>query len=459
MLRKPDACKGCPYYGNGLGFVPDVTQDGAPLLVYGQNPGEEEEKAGTPFVGKTGEAMDKDYLPLTTFNRGEVSVGNALRCRVNGTNELPPLNDTGVRNAIVHCTRAHFRLPEGVRLIVAQGAYALWALTGEGLGKGRTVNSWRGYLLPYNPPPLPAQLASDIWTPGPHELPVLVSLHLAAVFRDPAMKVPARRDWSKVPLILTRKWPVPLVPISTDPLESLKGTWGFDTEYDPQTSYLLRYSVSDSRTIRVVEREHMRTIHCQPGVRLVMHNAPADLPHADELFEGPYDLEDTMYEHAVLWPGATDEDEDESGGGIRHTLDFLGSMYARTNRWKHLAQINPLVYSAGDALGTIDAHTSMAREFQRDERSWWVYRNVVLPQARVIARAQRYGLRLDQQKVREFYDDLAARAHEAELKAQAAVGWPINLNSNPQLTHQLYQLEQIHRQRSFPRRPLVRRSR
>jgi len=447
MLRKPDSCRGCPFYQNGYGFVPDELRESAPLLIVGQNPGHEEEAAGRPFVGKTGEAMEKDFLPLTGFNRSEVSLGNALRCRLNGSNELPPLNDVATRQAIAHCHRAHFQMPPGTQLVLTQGAYSMWALTGEGLAKGRTVNSWRGYLLPYNPPPAPPLLASDIWTPGPEELPVLVSLHLAAIFRDPAMKVPARRDWSKVPLILARKWPLPLVPIRQEPLEAMKGTWSFDTEYDPATGHLIRYSMSDAREVRVVEREDMRTVQAMPGSTLVMHNAPADLPYVDrDLFQGPYDLEDTMYEHAVLWPGATEDDEEKSGG-IRHTLEFLGSMYARTNRWKHLMQINPLVYSAGDALGTIDAHNAMAAEFRRDDRSWWYYRQVVLPQARVIARAKRYGLALDQPKVREFYEDLAVRAHDAELKAQAAVGWPINLNSNPQLVAQLYEREQVHRRR------------
>src|SRR5262245_41101390 len=93
MLPKPDACRSCPLWGNGWGYVPDEVVEGAPVFVTGQNPGQEEEDSGKPFVGATGRQMESKYFKQAGLERGKVSIGNALRCRWQGSNELPPLVD------------------------------------------------------------------------------------------------------------------------------------------------------------------------------------------------------------------------------------------------------------------------------------------------------------------------------------------------------------------------------
>src|SRR3990172_8290210 len=148
MIRKPDTCIDCPLYGDGMGFVPDETVEGAEVFVLGQNPGEEEEAEGIPFTGRTGQRMDKRFLPLAGLERGKnVSVGNVLKCRwqrggpFDRANGLPP--DDIAKHAIRHCTGAHLRIPGATRLVIAQGQPAWEAWGGPG-----TVHQWRGYLLP-----------------------------------------------------------------------------------------------------------------------------------------------------------------------------------------------------------------------------------------------------------------------------------------------------------------------
>ena len=81
MLPKPEGCIGCPLFGDGMGFVPDEIIEGAEVFVLGQNPGEEEEAEHIPFTGRTGQRMDKRFLPLAGLTRGEnVSVGNVYKC-------------------------------------------------------------------------------------------------------------------------------------------------------------------------------------------------------------------------------------------------------------------------------------------------------------------------------------------------------------------------------------------
>ena len=78
---------------------------GAPVIVMGQNPGEEEEAAGEPFVGRTGQRMEQDFFVRAGLDRSQVSLGNALRCRWHGSNNLPPVTDRLVREGLAHCRK------------------------------------------------------------------------------------------------------------------------------------------------------------------------------------------------------------------------------------------------------------------------------------------------------------------------------------------------------------------
>jgi len=144
VLKKPKTCEGCPLYQTGQGFVPDELVEGALVMVIGQNPGETEEREGRPFVGKTGEAMIQNYFSVAGLRRGEnVSIGNTLRCRWQASNNLPSGNH--LRDAVVHCTRAHLQIPQHTKLVVAQGALAAKMLSND---PNLSIEKWRGFLLP-----------------------------------------------------------------------------------------------------------------------------------------------------------------------------------------------------------------------------------------------------------------------------------------------------------------------
>ena len=143
-MNKPPSCQGCPMYQDGTGFVPDEVVEGAPVFVLGQNPGEDEEKLGRPFVGKTGQEMMKTFFPAAGLIRGEnVSIGNTIKCRWNHSNNLP----TGklLSTAIEHCRTQHLRIPKETRLLIAQGAIALKATQP---GNNYSITDWRGFLIP-----------------------------------------------------------------------------------------------------------------------------------------------------------------------------------------------------------------------------------------------------------------------------------------------------------------------
>jgi uracil-DNA glycosylase family 4 len=437
MLPKPDACKGCPYYQTGVGFVPDEVRAGSSVFVLGQNPGAEEEAQGLPFIGKTGQMMERSFFPLAGVSRDSISIGNAIRCRLNKSNELPPLDTIECRTAVQHCTRAHLRIPEGTQLVIAQGEKALYAATGHGAQKNDRISDWRGWVLPLRPVGVTAQPVG-IYNPKPGETAVLATYHLAAAFREPKLQHPMKYDWSRAARFLAGTWPEPMPPIDFDPPESWPVIAAFDTEYVRETRELIRFQlawrdVHDEPIVHVVEAKDMPpTIQGAPNwYTLIMHNTEADQAYLDRLIR-EYRIEDTMHAHAVLW------------SDFEHTLEFLGSLYGRINRWKPLASVSPLIYAGADALVTYDVWQALQDEFLRDVQSYDVYKNFQMPLIPIIRKAQQYGLRVNQEHARFALADLASRVEDAEAQAQAAVGWPINLGSGPQVMEQLYRHEQVH---------------
>lgn len=171
LLPKPDACHGCPLYGDGMGFVPDELRD-VEVAILAQNPGENEEEGlrctdygprfgrrqmyltepcrPAPLIGPTGFLLEREFLPISGLSRDRVSLCNVLKCRlqypgakgkVERTNDMP----TGktLDAAIEQCTREHLRFPAATKLVVAMGAHAWRFMQGP-----QPLTDWRGFLKP-----------------------------------------------------------------------------------------------------------------------------------------------------------------------------------------------------------------------------------------------------------------------------------------------------------------------
>lgn len=464
MIPKPSTCNGCPFKARGKYWVPDEYVEGAEVLVLSQNPGQDEEAgrrlvaydgklkvyepcAPAPLTGTTGYDLARKFLPLAGLERGRsVSLANPIRCRVDGSNDLPSVKDKVLQQAIQHCQHHHYTPPVSTRLVVAEGAYALYASTGEdgtespGHSINRGVEGWRGWVLPWNPPPRPRMVLTDVHQPSRHAVQVLPTFHLAYLYRAPWYTPVSQRDWSKAQAILKGAWPEPFPEIRPIPPEVWPRRVAFDTEYTPLGD-LVRYSLAwraqrDEPFLYVVETgAHVTPVSLPPVLTAGFHNVEADLDHLGRLLE-PHrvqlKIEDTMYLHACLW------------ADLDHDLDFLGSIYARTNRWKHLLRSNPRVYSGGDALGTWDAMVPLLAELERDPRVKRVYYEYQLPLAGVIHRARARGLRVAPERVELALESMARQQDDATLAAQSHAGWPINLGSSQQVSHELFNVEKVH---------------
>ena len=438
-------------------MCPDDHKPTARVRIVAQNPGESEvlgrrfvrwykgtegsgeiweEDVPRPLIGKSGYELDHKFLPLAGLTRDDVECCNVVRCRLENSNDLPPLTTTMARNMVQHCQRAYWREPNESQTMVALGAYALWALTGEyegddddadaaddDLRASKSIDGWRGWLLPYAP-----THALDSSDHGRAVGRVFATYHPAFAWRAHWLRPVMRMDWMRLGRLLRGTWPEPFPTMSQNNPSPLPASIAFDTEYNPWTRELHRYSIGyrhhDDARVFVIEAGDMIVSPRPMPTNIIMQNAEADWPYLTSVFGHiPETWDDTMFAHSVLH------------GTLRHSLDFMGSLYARHNRWKHLQQSDPLTYSGMDALATYDIWTQLERELQRDKSSELLYREELKPLLpHVMARP---SIRLDALHIAQAASELKREQDEVALRAQAAAGWPINVSSADQLSRWL----------------------
>jgi len=129
-----------------------VFSDGNPearIMLVGEAPGADEDRAGLPFVGASGQLLDR-MLGSIGLDRSRVLITNILPWR-------PPGNRTPTENEIATClpfVMRHIALvaPD---ILVLLGATAVRALTGQTQGIRRVRGRWQALAIPGLAAPLP----------------------------------------------------------------------------------------------------------------------------------------------------------------------------------------------------------------------------------------------------------------------------------------------------------------
>ena len=123
LVAAASACTACGLARSRTRVVPGVCPPGARLLLVGEAPGAQEDAAGVPFVGRSGEVLDR-LLAEAGLDRSGVAVCNVVKCR-------PPANRPPRRGEMSTCRPWLDRQVELVdpAVLVTLGATALaWAL-------------------------------------------------------------------------------------------------------------------------------------------------------------------------------------------------------------------------------------------------------------------------------------------------------------------------------------------
>lgn len=164
---------GCPLKVTASSTVFADGNPKAPLMVIGEAPGRDEDRAGKPFVGESGQLLDKMLASIGITGREAYYITNVLPWRPPG-NRVP--TDAEVAVCLPFLIR-HIELvqPQVILLVGGLSAKALFAVN-EGITRLR--GRWRAYQ-----------------TPGlSHPVPAIATFHPAYLLRSPMQKRLAWRD-------------------------------------------------------------------------------------------------------------------------------------------------------------------------------------------------------------------------------------------------------------------------
>jgi uracil-DNA glycosylase family 4 len=143
---------------------------GAKIMLIGEAPGAEEDRQGKPFVGKSGQLLDR-MLGAIGLDRTKVYIANTVPWR-------PPGNRTPTPEEMALCLPFLHRQVELVapRLVMTLGGPAMQTVFGTTAGIIKMRGKW-----------------SDV-TIGNHTTDAIATLHPAYLLRNPAAKQQAWRD-------------------------------------------------------------------------------------------------------------------------------------------------------------------------------------------------------------------------------------------------------------------------
>jgi len=145
LVQAEAECTRCPLYKKATQVVPGEGLKRARLMLVGEQPGDQEDKQGHPFVGPAGRILDQ-ALEDAGIERGDAFVTNAVKhfkWEPRGKRRLHK------RPSVYEIERCHWWLDlERVLIkpdiVVALGATALRSVSGKPLSVGKV----RGRLMP-----------------------------------------------------------------------------------------------------------------------------------------------------------------------------------------------------------------------------------------------------------------------------------------------------------------------
>ena len=168
IIAAIEACKACELAQNCTQKVPGVGNRHADLMIVGEGPGHDEDIQGEPFVGRSGQLLDR-MLAAIGIAREQVYITNIVKCR-------PPNNRDPKQEEASQC-RAYLEAQIkqiSPRVILSVGRVSAHNLLGSNQPVGKLIQKM--HTLP----------GTDI--------PVKVTYHPAYLLRNPPAKAIAWQD-------------------------------------------------------------------------------------------------------------------------------------------------------------------------------------------------------------------------------------------------------------------------
>jgi DNA polymerase len=138
------ACRRCDLWKDALHGVPGEGPADAPLMLVGEQPGDQEDRVGQPFVGPAGEVLDR-ALAEAGADRSKLYVTNAVKHFKHEQRGKRRLHKTPDRGEVIACRwwLDNERRLVRPRVILALGATAALSV----IGKPTPILKTRGQVL------------------------------------------------------------------------------------------------------------------------------------------------------------------------------------------------------------------------------------------------------------------------------------------------------------------------
>jgi len=171
LQAKANACTACPLASGRKNVVFGQGVAAPTVLVVGEGPGAEEDRQGQPFVGASGQLLDRMLASIGLSRNENCYIANVVKCRPPNNREPAP----DERAACMPYLREQigFLAPRAILCAGRTAAQALLATT-EG------INRLRNRALDYN------------------GIPVVATFHPSALLRDETLKRSAWEDLKRL---------------------------------------------------------------------------------------------------------------------------------------------------------------------------------------------------------------------------------------------------------------------
>jgi uracil-DNA glycosylase family 4 len=133
-------CRSCQRCGLAAGRTNVVVSRGNPdahIMIVGEGPGQQEDEQVLPFVGKSGQLLEKILADVRLDTEKDVYICNVVKCRPPG-NRTPTAEES---NACKGYLLEQIRLVDP-KIILMTGATAMKGLTGEKRGITKVRGQW-----------------------------------------------------------------------------------------------------------------------------------------------------------------------------------------------------------------------------------------------------------------------------------------------------------------------------
>ena len=170
LMEEVACCEKCRLHETRTNVVPGEGSPGARLMFIGEGPGQEEDRQGRPFVGRSGELLTR-MIHAIGLERSEVYICNIVKCR-------PPQNRNPEPDEATACLgylRAQVALVRP-RVVVLLGKVACQYTIKDQVFITRDHGKWYEQ--------------KGVW--------FMPTFHPSALLRDPAKKRDAWEDFQKI---------------------------------------------------------------------------------------------------------------------------------------------------------------------------------------------------------------------------------------------------------------------